>query len=161
MLKDSNIQYDAKVASLRRQMKADAARLLNAQPPNSDILGGFLEAGKALSGERGRGYSRQIVIFFTDGIEQNRRRNFARRRELSGQRAGEAIGQERQLGRLPDLAGVKIYMAGIYSEPDPRADMTQEKMSDIRSFWATYAKATNAELNPADYGPSLVNFRLH
>lgn len=160
-MKDSPMEYDAKIAVLRKQQKDEAQKLLNVHPENSDITGGFMEAAKAFNGDKCKGFERQILIVFTDGIEQNKRHNFAAKGELSGDSVSKIIAKEKQLGRLPSLAGVQVYFVGICSEPDPKADMTEQKMSDVRRFWADYCKATGAVLDPNNYGRSFVNFKLH
>jgi hypothetical protein len=161
LMKDSNVQYAAKIAAIRKQQKDTAWRLLSTRPTNSDIIGGFLEAAKAFSGEKGRSYERRILIVFSDGIEQNTRHNFARSGELTGEKVAKVISGEKGLGRLAELDGVEVYMVGVYSGPDPKANITQEKMADIRRFWAEYTKEAGACLDSTNYGPSLVNFRLH
>lgn len=59
--------------------------------------------------------------------------------------------------RIPDLTGVKIWIAGTGAGKSvPRSD----SLRLIQSFWADYFKRTGAGFDTDRYGPALFNFAL-
>lgn len=63
----------------------------------------------------------------------------------------KVIAHARKEGRLPDLRGVTVYLAGA-SAASP------QKAFEVQKFWLAYFKAANAQLSPEHYGPALINF---
>ncbi len=55
-------------------------------------------------------------------------------------------------GRLPDLSGATVYVAGASAQTASRAQ-------DVQKFWLTCTKAANGRLSRENYGPALMNFR--
>ncbi|MBE0427248.1 MAG: hypothetical protein IBX72_11475 [Nitrospirae bacterium] len=84
-----------------------------------------------------------ILVIFSDMKEESAEYNFARER-LTDKRIEEIIGKERSRG-LPDLKGVKVYVAGA------RAD-DRRHFQNIQRFWMSYFKACGAILEERNYG---------
>lgn len=64
----------------------------------------------------------------------------------------EIVRSLRKDERIPELPGVKVYVAGA-------RNLDVEKGIAIREFWKRYFAETGAEL--VDYGPELLRFREH
>jgi hypothetical protein len=75
--------------------------------------------------------------------EESAEYNFARER-LTDKRIEEIIRKERNKG-LPDLKGVKVYVAGA------RAD-DRRHFQNIQRFWMSYFKTCGAILEESNYG---------
>ena len=58
---------------------------------------------------------------------------------------------KRKKGRLPDLAGVKIYITGATAG-------TPDKFFAVQNFWLMYFKECGASLSKENYGATLLNF---
>lgn len=78
------------------------------------------------------------LILFSDMIEESEVANFARFRPDEAFTRKE-IERQRRAGILPDLRGVKVYVAGAHAD-------TLERWAAIEKFWREYFAASGAEL---------------
>jgi hypothetical protein len=83
-------------------------------------------------------------------LEDSEAYNFEKQRFTDTFR-GEAIAAAARDGRLPDLSGATVYIAGASAQNAGRA-------CDVQKFWLAYIKAANGKLSPENYGPALMNF---
>ena len=83
-------------------------------------------------------------------LENSEEYNFERLK-LTDSFAQQVIEQQKKKGRLPDLGGAKLYVAGASAKSANLA-------LDVQRFWLAYCKAANADLAPQNYGPALMNF---
>jgi len=93
---------------------------------------------------------KNILVIFSDMIQESSEYNF-RTEDLSERRIEEIISKERRMNRIPDLKGVKVYVAGATAP-------TNEQFFNIRNFWMKYFKECGAILLEENYGPTLINF---
>src|SRR2546422_6998081 len=90
--------------------------------------------------------TRKVVVIMSDMIEDSERYDF-KKLDLNAERTRQIIASEKNDGRLPDLAGVEVCVAGA-SAPHTR------QFDKIREFWKAYFAASGGEL--VDYGGPLV-----
>jgi len=143
-----------------QQVQETVRELLDRDAPNSDIMSGFVLAGKVFGGARGASADSKVLVVFTDAIEQTSECDFTAVTDLSDGKIDRVIKAEKAAGRLPDLSGVRVYMVGVNAMLDPNANMSRQKLAWVERFWLSYASATGAELDKANYTPSLINFSL-
>jgi hypothetical protein len=93
---------------------------------------------------------RKILVIFSDMIEDSRFYNFERE-NLSSQRINQMINREKKGNFLPNLSGVKIYVAGAIAKDT-------ERYNRIKNFWFEYFKNCNANLESQNYGAALIKF---
>ena len=142
------------------QVQETVRKLLDRDAPNSDIMSGFVLAGKIFGSARGAGADPKVLVVFTDAIEQTSECDFTAVTDLSDGKIDRLIKADKTTGRLPSLCGVRVYMVGVNAMLDPNANMSREKLAWVERFWLSYASATGAELEKANYTPSLINFSL-
>lgn len=92
---------------------------------------------------------RRIVVLLSDMLEDSDRLDFDEINLTAAER-NKIVENERTSGRLPDLAGSRIYVVGATSSDDDR-------VLAVRAFWMDYFKAAGAELLAENYGP-LIKF---
>ena len=92
---------------------------------------------------------RAIVVLLSDMLEDSDRLDFDEISLTAGERS-KIIEAERAAGRLPALAGARIYVVGANSSDDDR-------ILAVRAFWMEYFRAAGAELLVENYGP-LIKF---
>jgi hypothetical protein len=97
----------------------------------------------------------RYLVIFSDMIENSDRYRFTNE-NLTADRVQTFIAAEDEAGRLPDLSGVQIYVAGAGATRG--ADAAPARTRLIKQFWLMYIAATKADLPPARYGPTLIRF---
>ncbi len=160
LLEDDELGYKARVSKMRKHLQGVAEDLLRRKASNSDIMSAFVLAGRAFGCEKAKVAQRRVFVLFTDGIEQTPELDFTATKDLTDLEIERIIATQRDMGRLPDLSGVSVYMVGVNAMIDPSADMGHGSMAWVERFWLAYAAATNAELDKANYSPSLINFSV-
>ena len=93
---------------------------------------------------------RKILVVFSDMIEDSKHYNFERE-NLSSQRINQIINREKKDNLLPNISGVKIYVAGATAKDS-------ERYNNIKNFWFEYFKNCNANLESQNYGAALIKF---
>ncbi len=93
---------------------------------------------------------RKVLVIFSDMIEDSRSYNFEHE-NLTENRIKNIIKNEKGKSILPDLKGVKVYVAGA-------SHTNTEKYNRIKNFWFEYFKATGAKIESQNYGAALINF---
>jgi hypothetical protein len=111
----------------------------------TDILSSLLMAERIF---KNFPHPKKVLVIMSDMIEDSGTYNFERE-TLTSERISQIIIRAKKDGRLPDLAGVKVYVIGATAR-----DMN--KFYQIRNFWLTYFQACQANL--IDYGSALVRF---
>lgn len=148
----------------RRAMKkacsslcANAHNIILKSPPASrtDLMNSFELADKILNGGNNRGSKSKILVVFSDMVEQSPHYDFASVR-LDQKRIKAIIEAERASGRLPDLHGVRVWVAGATATPHHGLDSS--KINSIQNFWVAYFKACGADFSKYRYSQRLINF---
>ena len=94
---------------------------------------------------------KNILVIFSDMIEESGDYNFAKE-TLSEKRIQEIISKEKGKKRIPDLAGVKVYITGATAT-------TSDKFFAVQNFWFIYFKECGATLAKENYGSALLSFK--
>jgi hypothetical protein len=96
---------------------------------------------------------RQVLVVFSDMIEESDQYNFQKQR-LSATERERIIEAQKKAGRLPDLSGVRVYVVGSSVGDQRSSDMYQ----NIQDFWLHYFKVSGADLAKERYGSALISF---
>lgn len=135
---------------IRAEIINQVGARLNANEPMTDIFGSFELPQRIFSSEKAKN-KRLVLYVFSDGVIEtdsgDNSYDFTRD-NLTAERINLIIQREKQIGRLPSLPGVKIFMIGVRA---PR----QDQYFAIKNFWMSYMQATGATLKPDDYGRSI------
>jgi hypothetical protein len=92
----------------------------------------------------------KILVMLSDMIEESKEYNFDKNK-MTDEYINKVIGSRQKNNLMPNLAGVKVYVAGASA-----AD--SDKFRAIQAFWARYFAESQADFSPYRYGHSLINF---
>lgn len=145
--RDNKLVYEKQGKALQATFGSALDRSLSApRSQHTDIFGALLEAEKIFKGDRRQG----TLILLSDMLEDSREYNFEKQR-FTDTFQQQAIADASRDGRLPDLAGATVYVAGASAQ-------TSSKACAVQKFWLAYIKAANGRLSRENYGPALMNF---
>lgn len=153
------LQHSQAIKRATDQVCEQAKHLVLDSCPSSktDLMNAFQLADKVFNGSRCGKSRSKILVVFSDMIEQSPRYDFSGER-LTERRAEDIIQQERNAGRLPQLQGVKVWVAGATASA--RGGLSPQRIHDIQAFWIRYFKACGADLTGDRYAATLINFEL-
>jgi len=129
----------------------------NKPPERTDILGAILNARKVLFSESAASAKSKYLVIFSDMVQETPACDLTRE-PLTDARIDAMLGLEMKSGRIPDLAGVRVWVAGAGGSADPR--MTGERLLWIQRFWMRYFQSSHADLTDARYAGTLNDFHL-
>ena len=139
------------------QEKAKKLLLESPPAPRTDLLNAFQAADKVFNGERCKAVPHKILVVFSDMIEQSSRYDFARE-NLTEKRIQEIIQTLKKQKQLPNLQGVKVWVAGATAAV--KGGLNPKKIYQIQDFWLAYFAACGADLTKERYSTTLLNFEL-
>lgn len=119
------------------------------------ILDALYVTRKAMQSIAGKKAAHRTLVVFADMVEDSERANFERE-NLSARRIKAILDLEEKNGRLPDMKGVDVWVAGA----TPNRAMGEARIRSIEKFWEAYFSRCGALLTPDRYGPALFNFAL-
>jgi len=134
----------------REKIKSKMEAFLDATvplSPNTSILGSLHVAERVFKQDKAR---RPVLVILSDMIEDSSDYNFSKEK-LSESRIRQIIELEKSKKGLPDLNGVKVYVAGAKAP-------TRDQFSNIRNFWLSYLKECAAICPKENYGSALISF---
>lgn len=120
-----------KLASRRERSKATA--ILDSLNAGSQILTRDARPQKHL-------------IILSDMLEESKAANF-----VKAAPAETLLAQRRAKGLLPDLAGVRVFVAGASAA-------TSERYVEVQEFWLHYLQAAGAQIGARTYGRVALTF---
>ncbi len=145
--RDNKLVYEKERQSLEASFASALDRSLRGpRAQKTDIFGALQEAEKVFKGDRRPG----TLILLSDMLEDSEVYNFEKQR-FSDDFVRRTIADAAREGRLPDLSGATVYVAGASARSAARAE-------DVQKFWLAYTKAANGKLSRENYGPALMNF---
>jgi hypothetical protein len=92
----------------------------------------------------------KILVILSDMVQDSKEYNFERV-ELTDEYIANLVKQRKQNSLIPDLTGVKVYVAGASADE-------AKKFRSIEKFWDLYFGAAGADFSPHRYGHSLIDF---
>lgn len=92
---------------------------------------------------------RKVLVILSDMIEDSAAYNFETE-ILSDERISDILANEKKRGRLPDLQGVHVYVAGA-------AASNLDRYYTVQKFWLAYFKECGAVIQKKDYGSVLLS----
>lgn len=150
------IQAPAEQEAFEKEFQAEKEKLQNHVSdfilnnpritPNTDILSALHVAANVF---KKQGNAIQNLIILSDMEQYDGEYSFPSE-NLSEERIAQIIHNEKQKARgIPDLNGVKVYVAGAKSK-------NSDRFFQIKNFWIAYFKATGATLLAENYGAALI-----
>ena len=145
---DNTFRYQAARDTAVAEAQRQAAALFEVgDAPCTDIIGGIEGAGRVLAGYP---EAERRLLLTSDMVSTCPLDLLSA--DLSDEAIADYIETEREAGRLPDLGGVEVWVAGAGS--DER--LSRDRRLEIERFWQAYFAAAGARLAPEHYGPTLL-----
>ncbi len=121
----------------------------------TDLLNAFLDAANVFNGATHQSATDKRLIIYSDMTQQAGADDFLRE-DLTKRKINQIIAAQREARQLPDLKGVKVWVAGATA--DPEGQIPPNKIAQIRQFWITFFQDCGAELTTERYGTTLQNY---
>lgn len=98
----------------------------------------------------------KVLVIFSDMVEIFGSNNFTYD-NLKDTKIAQIIASRQNLGQLPNLNSVKVYVVGAGAGAGNRTIKSQ-RWFNIENFWLSYFAKTGADLTKDRYGSSLLDF---
>ena len=146
-MSDNRLQFNARLEEVQTEITAALDLALEAPPArHTDILNTLLLAQKVFEGDP----RRKVLVLLSDMIEDSPAYNFDRS-EVTPAFTTQVIEERAADGRLPDLDGAAVYVAGASAR-------TAERALAVQDFWFAYITAAGGRLENRHYAPALLSF---
>ena len=139
------------VEKVRSGIKSGVGALSGGEPSKCTDIIGALELAQKVFRNAPPGAEKRLLVV-SDMIETCGP-DF-RRRKLDADAIGSLLKELREKGRLPDLEGIRVWVAGATST----TDLSAGRVRSIERFWIRFFEATGAEIDPGHYGPTLMGW---
>jgi hypothetical protein len=149
--------YPKQLSKQKAALRTKVEQWISTQKtPRTTILDAMLLAQKVLLGDKAMTASRRILVIFCDMLEDDGQYRFDSM-NLSPTVIQQIIQREKTAGRVADLRGVTVYVAGATADKK----LERRTIQQVEAFWRAYFLAAGTELKDERYGASLLNFALH
>jgi hypothetical protein len=149
--------YPKQLVAQKAALNEKLAQWITTQKtPRTTILDAMLLAQKVLRGEKATAASRRVLVIFSDMLEDDGQYRFDCM-NLSPAAVQQILKREKAAGRIADLRGVTVFVAGATAD----RKLDRRKIQQIEAFWRAYFSMAGTELSDERYGASLLNFDLH
>lgn len=144
----NRIQFEHNLTTTKERILREVDRLLSRKrgTQRTEILNSLNIADTIFHEEK----RQKILVVLSDMIQDSKEYNFAKDK-LTSTYIDKAIRHRRQHNLIPNLTGVKVYVAGA-SAADP------ERFRWVEKFWARYFGQSGADFSRHRYGHSLLSF---
>jgi len=146
---DNRLQFERKLSSTKERIRKETNKLLSRERGTmlTEILDSLNIADIIFHDEKER---QKILVILSDMIEDSKEYNFDKDK-ITDDYISNVIGYRQKNNLMPNLTGVKVYVAGASA-----AD--SNKFRAVQTFWTRYLTKTGADFSPHRYGHSLINF---
>jgi hypothetical protein len=146
---DNRLQYEKKLTDTKEKIRREVNKLLSHKQgtPLTEILDSLNIADTIFHDEKER---QKILVILSDMIQDSKEYKFDKDK-ITDEYINNVIRSRQKNKLVPNLAGVKVYVAGASA-----AD--SEKFRAIQAFWARYFAESRADFSPHRYGHSLISF---
>jgi hypothetical protein len=148
-------EHNQKLKDQRDQILARVRSLLNDRSrkiTKTKILDAMLLAERVF---RTYNCPKKVLVIFSDMVEESDQYNFKRQPPTEAM-TEKIIDQEKQAKRMPDLAGVRVYVIG--ASAGSYQSSSSDQFTRIEHFWQQYVKSAGADLPKERYGAALLKF---
>ena len=144
----NRIAFEQNLAKSKSQVQKEVDQLLARKDgtPRTEILNSLNIADTIFHMEK----RQKILVILSDMVQDSKEYNFDRV-ELTDEYIANVIRQRNENNLIPDLAGVKVYVAGASADE-------AKKFRSIEKFWHSYLGAAGADFSIHRYGHSLLDF---
>jgi hypothetical protein len=155
---ENQLTYKEKMDTTNKDIIAAAQKIIDsAYSQRTDLMNAFQLAGKVFNEDRFISVKDKVLVIFSDMIEDSGNYSFDHD-DLTTQRISSIIKEEEVEGRMPNLAGVKVYVVGATANSGSQQQIKPAQIYAIEKFWIKYFSACGAQLTDSRYATRLLNF---
>jgi hypothetical protein len=146
---DNRLQFERNLTKTKEKIRREVNQLLSTKggTPLTEILESLNIADTIFHDEKER---RKILVILSDMIQDSKEYKFDNDK-VTEEYINKVIRYRRENNLIPNLAGVRVYVAGASA-----ADSNTFRA--VQTFWARYFAECGADFSPHWYGHSLINF---
>jgi len=146
---DNRLQFERNLTNTKEKIRREVNKLLSQKQGTmlTEILDSLTVADTIFHDEKER---QKILVMLSDMIEESKECNFEKNK-ITDEYINKVIGSRQKNNLMPNLTGVKVYVAGASA-----AD--SDKFRAIQTFWTRYFTESGADFSSHRYGHSLINF---
>jgi len=146
---DNRLQFERNLTNTKEKIRRETNKLLSRERGTllTEILDSLNIADTIFHDEKER---QKILVILSDMIEDSKECNFDKDK-ITDEYINNVITYRQKNNLMPNLTGVKVYVAGASA-----ADSNKFRM--VQTFWARYLTKSGADFSPHRYGHSLINF---
>jgi hypothetical protein len=146
---DNRLQFERNLTNSKEKIRREVNKLLSQKQGTllTEILDSLNIADTIFHDEKER---QKILVMLSDMIEESKECNFDKNK-ITDEYINKVIGSRQKNNLMPNLTGVKVYVAGASA-----AD--SDKFRAIQTFWTRYFTESGADFSSHRYGHSLINF---
>ena len=146
---DNRLQFEKALANAKDKIRREVNKLLSQKQGTllTEVLDSLNIADIVFHDEKER---QKLLVILSDMIEDSKEGKFDKDK-ITDEYINHVIRSRQKNKLVPNLAGVKVYVAGASA-----AD--SDKFRAIQTFWAHYFNESGADFSPHRYGHSLINF---
>jgi len=148
---DNRLQFERNLTNTKKKIQREVDKLLSRKEGSSltEILNSLNIADTIFHEEKER---QKILVILSDMIQDSKEYKFDKDK-ISNEYVNAVIGQRQENSLIPNLTGVKVYVAGASAADSVR-------FRSIQTFWTRYFTQSGADFSPYRYGHSLINFEI-
>jgi hypothetical protein len=146
---DNRLQFERKLTNSKEKIRREVNKLLSQKQGTllTEILDSLNITDTIFHDEKER---QKILVILSDMIEDSKEYKFDKDK-ITEEYINRVIRSRREKNLMPDLSGVKVYVAGASA-----ADSNTFRA--VQTFWARYFAESKADFSRHRYGHSLINF---
>lgn len=145
----NRLQFERNLTKTKKKIQKEVNRLLSRKRGSqwTEILNSLNIADTIFHDERKR---QKILVILSDMIQDSKEYKFDKER-ITNQYINRVIKYRQKHKLIPNLKGVKVYVAGASAA-------NSNKFRAVQEFWARYFVKSGADYSPHRYGHSLIKF---
>jgi hypothetical protein len=146
---DNRLQFERGLTHSKEEIRREVNSLLSRERGSAltEILDSLNIADTIFHDEKDR---QKILVILSDMMQDSKGYKFDKD-EITDEYINNAIAYRQKNNLMPNLTGVKVYVAGASA-----AD--SDRFRAVQTFWARYFTESGADFSPHRYGHSLINF---
>ena len=144
----NRIQFERNLSETKEKIRREVDRLLSRKrgTQQTEILNSLNIADTIFHNEK----RQKILVLLSDMIQDSKEYNFAKAK-VTGKYIDKVIRHRREHNLIPNLADVKIYVAGASAA-------NSNRYRSVEKFWTRYFIESGADFSHHRYGHSLISF---
>lgn len=144
----NRIQFERNLTETKEKIQREVNRLLSLKngTPRTEILNSLNIADTIFHNEK----REKILVILSDMIQDSPEYDFSSTK-ITNSYIDKVIKYRRRKNLIPDLSGVKVYVAGA-------SGSDSHKYRTIEKFWARYFQMAGADYSHHRYGHTLISF---